>query len=40
MLKDLGLHLHHANNPLLSSLEPDDLEATKRVCLSAYVWDK
>ncbi|CAK7216604.1 hypothetical protein SCUCBS95973_002863 [Sporothrix curviconia] len=25
---------------LLERLEPDDLEARKRLCLSAYVWDK
>ncbi|KAI9900107.1 hypothetical protein N3K66_004369 [Trichothecium roseum] len=40
MLKDLGLHLQSGNNPSLAKLEPDDLEATKRLCLSAYAWDK
>ena len=40
MLKDLGLHLQSTNNPSLTRLEPDDLEATKRLCLSAYAWDK
>ena len=40
MIKDLGFHLHRDQNALLHDLEPDDLEARKRLCLSAYVWDK
>ena len=40
MIKDLGFHLHREPNALLHDLEPDDLEARKRLCLSAYVWEK
>lgn len=40
MIKDLGFHLDRDPNTLLNDLEPDDLEARKRLCLSAYVWDK
>lgn len=40
MIKDLGLHLTESHELLQSSLEPDDLEAVKRVYMSAYVWDK
>lgn len=40
MVKDLGLHLHNRQGALLAKLEPDDLEAAKRLYLSAYTWDK
>ena len=40
MIKDLGLHLHDSNLGLKENLEPDDLEARKRLYLSAYSWDK
>lgn len=39
MIKDLGLHLnmHKQGNV---NVEPEDLEARKRLFLSAYSWDK
>ena len=40
MIKDLGLHLRKDASSLLKHLEPDDLEARKRLYLSAYIWDK
>ena len=40
MIKDLGLHLNSATHRLTEDLEPDDLEARKRLFLSAYAWDK
>lgn len=40
MIKDLGLHLNSATHRLTDDLEPDDLEARKRLFLSAYAWDK
>jgi len=40
MIKDPGLHLHSATHCLSEDLEPDDLEARKRLFLSAYAWDK
>lgn len=40
MIKDLGLHLNSAAHRLSEDLEPDDLEARKRLFLSAYAWDK
>lgn len=40
MIKDLGLHLRKRHVILLEKLEPDDLEASKRLYLSAYAWDK
>ncbi|OAA58432.1 nitrogen assimilation transcription factor nirA [Niveomyces insectorum RCEF 264] len=40
MLKHLCFHLPKYRNSLLERLEPDDLEAQKRLCLSAYAWDK
>lgn len=40
MIKDLGLHLNSATHCQTEELEPDDLEARKRLFLSAYAWDK
>ena len=40
MIKDLGLHLNSATHRVPEDLEPDDLEARKRLFLSAYAWDK
>jgi hypothetical protein len=40
MIKDLGLHLNSATHCQPEELEPDDLEARKRLFLSAYAWDK
>ncbi|KAK5735753.1 hypothetical protein LTR17_007925 [Elasticomyces elasticus] len=40
MIRDLGLHLPKSVNTLMKELEPDDLEARKRLYLSAYTWDK
>ncbi|KAL1887978.1 hypothetical protein Sste5346_009860 [Sporothrix stenoceras] len=40
MIQHLGLHLPKSRSSLLERLEPDDLEARKRLYLSAYVWDK
>ncbi|KAH7120507.1 putative CHA4 activatory protein [Dactylonectria macrodidyma] len=40
MIKDLGLYLRKRDVILLEKLEPDDLEASKRLYLSAYAWDK
>lgn len=40
MLKHLGFHLPKARGSSLETLEPDDLEAQKRLYLSAYAWDK
>ncbi|KAH6962615.1 fungal-specific transcription factor domain-containing protein [Ilyonectria sp. MPI-CAGE-AT-0026] len=40
MIKDLGLHLRKRHVILIEKLEPDDLEASKRLYLSAYAWDK
>lgn len=40
MIKDHGLHIRKDTGALLRNLESDDLEARKRLYLSAYVWDK
>lgn len=40
MITDLGIHLYRGNLEGLEGLEPDDLEARKRLYLSAYFWDK
>ena len=40
MIRDLGLHLPKPAGHLLTEMEPDDLEARKRLYLSAFAWDK
>ncbi|KAH8171124.1 fungal specific transcription factor domain-containing protein [Sarocladium implicatum] len=40
MIKDLGMHLTEGHGLLHSQLEPDNLEASKRLYLAAYTWDK
>ncbi|KAF2755984.1 hypothetical protein EJ05DRAFT_84599 [Pseudovirgaria hyperparasitica] len=40
MLKDIGLHISPQKLRDADKLSPDDLEARKRVLISAYVWDK
>lgn len=40
MIKDLGLHLHNSRLGLKDDPDPEDLEARKRLYLSAYSWDK
>ena len=40
MIRDLGLHLNVQKVGRNEKMDPDDLEARKRLFLSAYVWDK
>lgn len=40
MMKDVGLHLNSRKLKGLERMDPDDLEARKRLFMSAYTWDK
>lgn len=40
MMKDVGIHLNVHRLAELERLSPADLEARKRLYLSAYIWDK
>ena len=39
-MKDIGLHFDMRKLADLEKLAPEDLEARKRLFLSAYAWDK